>query len=78
MRAALQGRNGAFAFAGYSHRMERSQRAQQDKATQELVERATDEDTDVLTMLETEDALNAIPDKEVARSESDAARSNKP
>jgi hypothetical protein len=47
--------------------MERPQSAQQEKATQELVERATDEDTDVLTLLETEDALNAIPDTEKAQ-----------
>lgn len=61
--------------------MERQQSAQEEKATQELVERATDEDTDVLTMLETDDALNAIPDKELARSASDvrdAVRSSKP
>lgn len=38
----------------------------------ETIERAAAEDTDPLTLLETEDALSAIPDSELLRSEEDA------
>jgi hypothetical protein len=44
------------------------------EASEETIERAAAEDTDPLTLLETEDALSAIPDAnaELIRSEEDA------
>jgi hypothetical protein len=40
--------------------------------SEETIERAAAEDMDPLTLLETEDALSAIPDSELLRSEEDA------
>lgn len=42
------------------------------EAAEDTIERAVAEDTDPLTLLETEDALSAIPDNELLRSEEDS------
>jgi hypothetical protein len=41
------------------------------EAAENTIERAEAEDTDPLTLLETEDALSNIPDSDVLRSEED-------
>lgn len=42
------------------------------ETAEQSIDRATAEDTDILTILETDDAFNAIPDSELARSGQDA------
>lgn len=64
---------------GILERMERRVNPNHEhEAAEESIERAAAEDTDVLMLLETEDALNAIPDAELSRSEDDALEAVRP
>jgi hypothetical protein len=48
------------------------------EAGEDAIERAEAEDTNPLTLLETEDALSAIPENELLRSEEDALEVKRP